>query len=149
MDVYNTPEDTIFHPSTTKGSGFIYDLYIHIFIYIDSYLYFFITWTFSFSSDCRSPYPDAEDSIGHYWIHFSILLFLFFFHVCILVVVGCFFLCVRVCVSLFNFFQRFDSIQYFSFARFFHFTSQHEFIQYTIDLVEIKNNIQFTNIAKI
>lgn len=50
---------------------------------------------------------------------------------------------------LFHFFQKFDSIQNFSFGGFLDFSGQHELIQNGIDLVEIKDNIQFTNITEI
>jgi hypothetical protein len=52
-------------------------------------------------------------------------------------------------ILLLHLFHVLDSIQNFSLARFFDFPSQHELIQYGINLVEIKDNIQFTNIAEV
>ena len=52
-------------------------------------------------------------------------------------------------LCLLHLLQEFDPIQNFSFAGFFHFPCQHKLIQYTVDLVEIEHNIQFTDIAKV
>ncbi len=74
------------------------------------------------------------DSIRHPTSFIPSLFFLFWF---------------SSCLSLFHFFQEFDSIEDFSFGGFLDFTGQHEFIQNGIDLVEIKDNIQFTHITEI
>ncbi len=51
--------------------------------------------------------------------------------------------------NLFHFLHGLDSIQNFSFRALFHFPRQHEFIQYTVHFIEIKDNIQFTYIGKV
>ena len=52
-------------------------------------------------------------------------------------------------LSLLHLFEHFDPLQYLSLTRFFQLPRQHEFIQNTVNLVEIKDNIQFTHVAKV
>jgi hypothetical protein len=49
--------------------------------------------------------------------------------------------------TLFHLFQKFDSIKNFSFGGFLHLPRQNEFVQNTVYLAEIKDNVKFAHVA--
>jgi hypothetical protein len=58
-------------------------------------------------------------------------------------------LTVRYIILLLHFLHQFDAVQNFSFTRLFQFPRQHEFIQDTVDLAKVEDNVEFADIAKV
>ena len=50
---------------------------------------------------------------------------------------------------LLQLFQKLDTVQDFPFRRFLHFPRQHEFVENTVNLVEVEDNIQLANVGKV